>query len=421
EVGTVTPRPQAGNPQPRLFRLPRHRALINRMGFNNDGVDALVRNVSRASRKGGLLGINIGRNKDTPNEFAEGDYLFCLERVYPLAEYITDNISSPNTAGLRELQEEQALRRLVGTLRDAQERLGALHGKRVPMLVKIAPDLTDDDVEAAGRVLGDLQVDGVVATNTTVSRIAVQDDPLARETGGLSGAPLMEKSTAVLRMLRSRLPESIPLIGVGGIFSGADAAKKMAAGANLVQLYTGLVYRGPEVVGECADAMRRRKEAPTRRRLPPGECAPGLRQRPPARLPGDRAGAAGRAQHLRGRRACADAGRSLRCRGAAGTVLRLRDAARRPGAGAGRRQQPAVRRRPGRRGAGADGQRHAHARGPGRHGDRPRRRRRRVARAGAVDLGARAVRAGESGADPRDRRRRADPEHRRLRGRGART
>ncbi len=271
EVGTVTPRPQAGNPQPRLFRLPRHRALINRMGFNNDGVDALVRNVSRASRKGGLLGINIGRNKDTPNEFAEGDYLFCLERVYPLADYITVNISSPNTAGLRELQEEQALRRLVGTLRDAQERLGALHGKRVPMLVKIAPDLTDDDVEAAGRVLGDLQVDGVVATNTTVSRIAVQDDPLARETGGLSGAPLMEKSTAVLRMLRSRLPESIPLIGVGGIFSGADAAKKMAAGANLVQLYTGLVYRGPELVGECVDAMRRRKEAPSRGTLPPDE------------------------------------------------------------------------------------------------------------------------------------------------------
>ncbi len=271
EVGTVTPRPQAGNPQPRLFRLPRHRALINRMGFNNDGVDALVRNVSRASRKGGLLGINIGRNKDTPNEFAEGDYLFCLERVYPLADYITVNISSPNTAGLRELQEEQALRRLVGTLRDAQERLGALHGKRVPMLVKIAPDLSDDDVEAAGRVLGDLQVDGVVATNTTVSRIAVQDDPRARETGGLSGAPLMEKSTAVLRMLRSRLPESIPLIGVGGIFSGADAAKKMAAGANLVQLYTGLVYRGPELVGECVDAMRRRKEAPSRGTLPPDE------------------------------------------------------------------------------------------------------------------------------------------------------
>jgi len=271
EVGTVTPRPQAGNPKPRMFRLPRHRALINRLGFNNDGVDALVRNVSRARRKGGLLGINIGRNKDTPNDFADGDYLYCLERVYPLADYITVNISSPNTAGLRELQEEQALRRLVGTLRDAQERLGALHGKRVPMLVKVAPDLSDDDVEAAGRVLGDLQVDGVVATNTTVSRMAVQDDPRARETGGLSGAPLMDKSTAVLRMLRSRLPESIPLVGVGGIFSGADAAKKMAAGANLVQLYTGLVYRGPELVAECVDAVRRRKEAPSRGTLPPDE------------------------------------------------------------------------------------------------------------------------------------------------------
>src|SRR5690606_2718799 len=152
-------------PQPRMFRLPRHQAVINRLGFNNEGVDVLVRNVERAQRKGGLLGINIGKNKDTPNDFAEGEYPHCLERVYPLADYITVNISSPNTAGLRELQEEQALRRLVSTLRDAQERLGAQHGKRVPMLVKIAPDLSDDDIEAAGRVLGDLQVDGVIATN----------------------------------------------------------------------------------------------------------------------------------------------------------------------------------------------------------------------------------------------------------------
>ena len=271
EIGTVTPRPQAGNPQPRMFRLPKHQAVINRLGFNNEGVDALVRNVERAQRKGGLLGINIGKNKDTPNDFAEGDYLHCLERVYPLADYITVNISSPNTAGLRELQEEQALRRLVGTLREAQERFGAQHGKRVPMLVKIAPDLSYDDIEAAGRVLGDLQVDGVIATNTTVSRLAVQDDPRAKETGGLSGAPLMDKSTAVLRMLRSRLPEAIPLIGVGGIMAGADAAKKMAAGASLVQLYTGLVYRGPVLVGECVDAMRRRKEAPSRGTLPPDE------------------------------------------------------------------------------------------------------------------------------------------------------
>ena len=269
EIGTVTPRPQAGNPKPRMFRLARHEAVINRLGFNNDGVDALVGNVQRARRKAdGLLGINIGKNKDTPNASAERDYLVCLERVYPLADYITVNISSPNTAGLRELQEEQALRRLVGTLREAQERLGAQHGRRVPMLVKVAPDLSDDDIEACARVLTDLQVDGVVATNTTVSRIAVQAHPLAKETGGLSGAPLMDKATAVLRMLRTRLPESIPLVGVGGILGGADAAKKMAAGASLVQLYTGLIYRGPKIIDECVDAIRRRKEAPSRGNLP---------------------------------------------------------------------------------------------------------------------------------------------------------
>ena len=271
EVGTVTPRPQPGNPKPRMFRLPAHHAIINRLGFNNEGVDALVRNVARAKRKGGLLGINIGKNKDTPNESAEQDYLFCLERVYPLADYITVNISSPNTAGLRELQEEQSLRRLVGTLREAQERLGAQHGRRVPMLVKVAPDLSDDDIDAAGRVLADLQVDGVIATNTTVSRLAVQEDPLARETGGLSGAPLMDKATAVLRMLRTRLPDAIPLIGVGGVLSGADAAKKMAAGADLVQVYTGLIYRGPALIAESVDAMRRRKQAPSRGHLPPND------------------------------------------------------------------------------------------------------------------------------------------------------
>lgn len=268
EVGTVTPKPQPGNPKPRMFRLPEHRAVINRLGFNNDGVDALVRNVERAQRKRGLLGINIGKNKHTPNESAEADYLHCLERVYPLADYVTVNISSPNTAGLRELQEEQALRRLVGTLREAQERLGAQHGRRVPMLVKVAPDLSDDDIEAAARVLSDLAVDGVIATNTTVSRIAVQEHPLARESGGLSGAPLMDKATAVLRMLRTRLPDSVPLVGVGGILSGADAAKKTAAGALLVQTYTGLIYRGPALIGECVQAIRRRKEAPSRGNLP---------------------------------------------------------------------------------------------------------------------------------------------------------
>ena len=263
EIGTVTPRPQPGNPKPRMFRLPQYQAVINRLGFNNEGVDALVRNVEAARRDRGLLGINIGKNKDTANERAASDYLYCLERVYPLADYVTVNISSPNTAGLRELQEEQALRRLVGTLRDAQERLASQHGKRVPVLVKIAPDLADADIDAVARVLADMDVDGVVATNTTVSRTAVQGHRHAGEVGGLSGAPLMGQATLVLRRLRARLPESIPLVGVGGILSGADAVAKMAAGANLVQCYTGLVYRGPELIAECVDAMRRRKESPS--------------------------------------------------------------------------------------------------------------------------------------------------------------
>ena len=269
EIGTVTPKPQAGNPKPRMFRLPEHQAVINRLGFNNEGLEALVRNVERAQRRGGLLGINIGKNKDTPNEAAEGDYMYCLSRVYPLADYITVNISSPNTAGLRELQEEQALRRLVGTLREEQERLGAKHGKRVPMLVKVAPDLSESDIDAAARVLADLEVDGVIATNTTVKRsLLIEGAEHANETGGLSGRPLMGPSTTILRMLRTRLPESIPLIGVGGIVSGADAATKQAAGAMLVQLYTGLVYRGPALVRECVEALRRRKEAPSRGNMP---------------------------------------------------------------------------------------------------------------------------------------------------------
>ena len=268
EVGTVTPRPQPGNPKPRMFRMPEREAVINRLGFNNEGVDALVRNVERARRRSGLLGINIGKNKDTPNEDAASDYLHCLRKVYPLADYVTVNISSPNTAGLRELQEEQALRRLVASLRDEQERLAGQHGKRVPMLVKIAPDLSENDIDAAGRVLGDLGVDGVIATNTTIARDGVEGARFADEVGGLSGAPLMSKSTAVLRMLRTRLPESIPLVGVGGILHGADAATKQAAGANLVQVYTGLVYRGPALIGECVDALRRRKEAPSSTPLP---------------------------------------------------------------------------------------------------------------------------------------------------------
>ncbi|KRG86128.1 dihydroorotate dehydrogenase [Stenotrophomonas daejeonensis] len=269
EIGTITPRPQAGNPKPRMFRLPQHLAIINRMGFNNAGVDALVKNVGHSRHRKGPLGINIGKNKDTPNEEALSDYLHCMERVYPLADYITVNISSPNTAGLRELQEEQALRRLVAGLREAQERLAGVHGRRVPMLVKIAPDLNENDIDAAARVLAELDVDGVIATNTTINRDGVESHPHATQAGGLSGAPLMPQSTFVLRRLRARLPERIPLVGVGGIQSGADAVAKMAAGASLVQCYSGLIYRGPALVGECVEAIRRRREAPS-----PGAVAP---------------------------------------------------------------------------------------------------------------------------------------------------
>ena len=269
EIGTITPRPQEGNPKPRLFRLPAHQAIINRMGFNNLGVDALVRNVERAKRRTGLLGINIGKNKDTPNERAFDDYQHCLQKVYPLADYITVNISSPNTAGLRELQEETALRQLVSQLRDRQEALAAQHGRRVPMLVKVAPDLNERDIDAAARVLGELQVDGVIATNTTIDHSRVAGDPLANEAGGLSGAPVLEQSTLVLRRLRARLPESVPLVGVGGILSGADAVAKMAAGAALVQCYSGLIFKGPALVADCVEAIRRRREAPSRGAVAP--------------------------------------------------------------------------------------------------------------------------------------------------------
>src|SRR5688572_11384175 len=255
EVGTTTPRPQAGNPKPRMFRLPQHEAVINRLGFNNGGVDALVRNVERA-RYGGVLGINIGRNKDTPNERATEDYLHCLERVYPRASYITVNISSPNTQGLRDLQEEETLKRFIGTLREAQERLGARHGERKPMLLKIAPDLAENELDAIAAVLLDARIDGVICTNTTIDRSAVVGDRHAGEAGGLSGKPLFAKSTAVLRGMHARLGAAVPLVGVGGIAGGADAATKFDAGASLVQFYTGMVYRGPGLIGECVEALR---------------------------------------------------------------------------------------------------------------------------------------------------------------------
>jgi dihydroorotate dehydrogenase len=255
EIGTITPRAQTGNPKPRMWRLPEHRAVINRLGFNNEGVDALVRNVERARYKG-VLGINIGKNKDTPNERATEDYLFCLERVYARASYITVNISSPNTQGLRDLQEEETLRRFVGTLREAQERLAGQHGTRKPMLLKIAPDLSEAELDGIAQVLLTARIDGVICTNTTIDRSAIAGATHAEEAGGLSGKPLFEKATSVLRGMAKRFGAKIPLVGVGGILSGADAAAKMAAGANLVQFYSGMVYRGPELIRECVDAIK---------------------------------------------------------------------------------------------------------------------------------------------------------------------
>lgn len=257
EIGTVTPRPQPGNDKPRMFRLPHHDAVINRLGFNNGGIDALVRNVEKASFRG-VLGINIGKNKDTPNERATDDYLVCLERAYPLASYITVNISSPNTQGLRDLQEEDTLRRFIGTLREAQERLAGQHGKRKPMLLKIAPDLTEPELDGIAEVLLASGIDGVVCTNTTIARDAVASDPLAGETGGLSGRPLFARSTAVLRGMKARVGTRLPVIGVGGIMDGDSAAEKLEAGASLVQVYSGLVYRGPALIAEAVAEIRRR-------------------------------------------------------------------------------------------------------------------------------------------------------------------
>ncbi|HEY6894014.1 MAG TPA: quinone-dependent dihydroorotate dehydrogenase, partial [Rhodanobacteraceae bacterium] len=244
EVGTTTPRPQSGNPKPRMFRLPEREAVINRLGFNNEGVDALVRNAERA-KFAGPLGINIGKNKDTPNERAVDDYLFCLERVYARASYVTINISSPNTQGLRDLQSEETLRRFIGTLRDAQEKLASQRGARKPMLLKIAPDLAEAELDGIAEVLLASGIDGLICTNTTIDRAPVAGLRHGDESGGLSGKPLFEKSTDVLRGMARRLGGRIPLVGVGGIVTGADAAAKIAAGASLVQFYTGMVYRGP--------------------------------------------------------------------------------------------------------------------------------------------------------------------------------
>jgi len=262
EVGTVTPRPQPGNPKPRMFRLPKAHALINRLGFNNEGVAALLQNLERA-RYRGVLGINIGRNFDTPNERAADDYLACLRAVYAKAHYVTVNISSPNTKGLRDLQSEDALAALLAALKHEQSSLSQTYGRYVPLAIKIAPDLTDDAVEGIARLLVKHGMDGVIATNTTISRDAVAGEPHADEAGGLSGAPLFERSTAVVRVLARSLDGALPIIGVGGVDSGERARAKLDAGATLVQLYTGLIYGGPAVVAECVRAAAAVKAART--------------------------------------------------------------------------------------------------------------------------------------------------------------
>ncbi|TMG85343.1 MAG: quinone-dependent dihydroorotate dehydrogenase [Betaproteobacteria bacterium] len=258
ECGTVTPRTQPGNPKPRLFRLPEAEALINRLGFNNGGIDQFVANVRRARfgpRSGGILGLNIGKNFDTPNERAFYDYLTCLRAVHGYASYVTVNISSPNTQGLRELQDERALDVLLAALKAEQMKLADLHGKYTPLVVKIAPDLEVEEIRRIARTLVARRIDGVVATNTTVDHAAVAGRPYADEDGGLSGRPLKDKSTAVIRTLAAALDGALPIIGVGGILSGADAKEKIEAGATLVQIYTGLIYKGPELVAEIARAL----------------------------------------------------------------------------------------------------------------------------------------------------------------------
>ena len=254
EVGTVTPRPQPGNARPRLFRIPEKEALINRFGFNNVGVDEFLLNIG-LTRWRGLLGINIGKNADTPVERAIDDYRLCLEKVYPAASYVTINISSPNTAGLRSLQERDTLEDLLETLATVRQELTRKHRKRVPLVLKIAPDLASEDIPSIAASVQRHGIDGVIATNTSVSREGVEGLPHADETGGLSGAPIRSRSTRVLKELSYSLAGTT-LIGAGGIMSGEDAAEKRAAGATLIQLYTGLVYRGPGLVRECVSAYR---------------------------------------------------------------------------------------------------------------------------------------------------------------------
>ena len=254
EIGTITPRPQAGNPQPRLFRIPEAKAIINRMGFNNDGVDQLIENVKAAKFKG-VLGINIGKNADTPVEDAVSDYLICLEKVYQYATYVTVNISSPNTKNLRSLQSGDALTELLQTLKARQLALAQQYSRYVPLVLKVAPDLSTEDIDFIAAQLLQFKIDGLIVTNTTLGREGVENLPNGNEAGGLSGAPVFEKSTACLRQFSEVLVGQIPLIGVGGILSGAHAVAKQQAGASLVQVYSGLIYTGPTLIKDCVNVM----------------------------------------------------------------------------------------------------------------------------------------------------------------------
>ena len=259
EVGTVTPRAQPGNPKPRMFRLPDSQALINRLGFNNQGLETFLANVQRSTwrERGGVVGLNIGKNADTPIEQAADDYLIGLSGVYAHADYITVNISSPNTKNLRALQGEHELDQLLSQLATRRLALAQQHQRQVPLVVKIAPDLTQEQLDVIAEVLPKHGIDGVIATNTTLAREAVQGQKHAEEAGGLSGAPLHARSLEVISRLREKLGRDFAIIGVGGVMSGKHAAEKMAAGANAVQLYTGLIYRGPGLVAECARAISR--------------------------------------------------------------------------------------------------------------------------------------------------------------------
>ncbi len=254
EIGTVTPRPQPGNPRPRLFRIPQAKAIINRMGFNNVGVDKLLENIQQAHYQG-ILGINIGKNADTPLQYAVDDYLIGLRKVYPHASYITVNISSPNTKQLRQLQNETQLEQLLSALKTEQTRLSDQHGRYTPLAIKIAPDLEPDQIATIASLLLKHHIDAVIATNTTTARDGLDHLPHSDEQGGLSGAPLTERSTAIIRQLATHLQHAIPIIGAGGIMTPRDAQAKIEAGADLVQIYSGLIYRGPDLVWETASLL----------------------------------------------------------------------------------------------------------------------------------------------------------------------